>query len=118
MFLSASGHESYLLSSINIDPAMPPRTIALVTSSTRSPRLNPSITSYIYDLLTPVLPEDVSLHILDIAAQDLPLYNEPAIPSLLPETDPTSCYRHEHTRAWSAKVRKHDAFIFVTPQYN
>ncbi|KAL1999384.1 hypothetical protein VTN02DRAFT_4593 [Thermoascus thermophilus] len=97
---------------------MPPRTIALVTSSTRSPRLNPFITDYIHDVLTPVLPDDVSLQILDVAAQDLPLYDEPAIPALLPATDPTAHYRHEHTRAWSSRVRQHDAFIFVTPQYN
>ncbi|KAF9163035.1 hypothetical protein BGX20_001463 [Mortierella sp. AD010] len=92
--------------------------IALVTCSTRSPRVNPFITNYVHSLLAVVVPEDVSLHILDIAEQSLPLYDEPTVPSLLPPDDPTPHYQHEHTRKWSAKVRNFDAFIFITPQYN
>ncbi|KAG0202570.1 hypothetical protein BGX28_004941 [Mortierella sp. GBA30] len=92
--------------------------IALVTCSTRNPRINPFITSYVHTVLIAIAPEHVSLEILDIAQQSLPLYDEPAIPSRLPMDDPTPHYRHEHTRLWSAKVRAYDAFIFVTPQYN
>ncbi|KAF9350734.1 hypothetical protein BGX26_011149 [Mortierella sp. AD094] len=92
--------------------------IALVTCSTRNPRINPFITSYVYSLLTTIAPEHASLHILDIAEQSLPLFDEPAIPSQLPPADPTPHYQHEHTRQWSAKVRGFDAFIFITPQYN
>jgi NAD(P)H-dependent FMN reductase len=115
---------------------MPPKHIAIVTSSTRSPRLNPPITQYVYDVLTndPTLPTQkpsetspetvdtdprhITFTILDLAKQSLPLYDESVIPASLPADNPTPHYTKPHTRAWSAVVRDFDAFIFVTPQYN
>ncbi|KAJ5467506.1 NADPH-dependent FMN reductase [Penicillium sp. IBT 31633x] len=110
---------------------MPPKRVAIVTSSTRSPRLNPTITRYVYDVLTadPTIPTNhsktidtdprhITFEILDLAKQSLPLYDESVIPASLPPADPTPHYSKAHTRAWSAVVRKYDAFIFVTPQYN
>ncbi|KAJ5583044.1 NADPH-dependent FMN reductase [Penicillium sp. DV-2018c] len=110
---------------------MPPKRIAIVTSSTRKPRLNPTITHYVYDVLTsdPTLPttppethdtdpRHITFEILDLAKQSLPLYDESVIPASLPATDPTPHYSKAHTRAWSDLVRQYDAFIFVTPQYN
>ncbi|KAF9205979.1 hypothetical protein CPC16_003988 [Podila verticillata] len=97
---------------------MPLLNIALVTCSTRNPRVNPFITSYVHSILAAIAPDHITLQILDIAEQSLPLYDEPAIPSQLPATDPTPYYQQEHTRQWSAKVRAYDAFVFVTPQYN
>ena len=91
--------------------------IALVICSTREPRLNPFIARYVLDIISRQNCEE-SLEILDINEQGLPLYNEPAIPSFLPEADPTPHYAHQHTQAWSAKIRQYSAFIFVTPQYN
>ncbi|KAJ5658158.1 NADPH-dependent FMN reductase [Penicillium longicatenatum] len=59
-----------------------------------------------------------TVEIVDLASQALALYNEPEVPSYLPAQDPTPHYVHAHTRAWSALVRRYDAFVFVTPQYN
>ncbi|KAK3833373.1 MAG: flavoprotein-like protein [Linnemannia elongata] len=92
--------------------------IALVTCSTRNPRINPFITKYVHGILELIASEQASLEILDIADQSLPLYDEPAIPSRLPADNPTPHYQQEHTRQWSAKVHAYDAFVFVTPQYN
>lgn len=99
--------------------------IALVTCSTREPRINPFITKYVNDIISKEdclgkskNSKEINLSIIDLQDQNLPLYNEPAIPSHLSSTDPTPQYIHEHTRAWSALVRQYDAFIFVTPQYN
>ncbi|KAJ5095931.1 NADPH-dependent FMN reductase [Penicillium alfredii] len=111
---------------------MPPKRIAIVTSSTRRPRLNPTITRYVYDVLSadPTIPttpnsdpsitdpRHITLEILDLAKQSLPLYDESVIPASLPATDPTPHYTKPHAQAWSSIVRKCDAFIFVTPQYN
>jgi NAD(P)H-dependent FMN reductase len=115
---------------------MPPKHIAIITSSTRTPRLNPAITQYVYDVLTndptlptqkpsPTAPETIdtdprhiTFTILDLAKQSLPLYDETVIPASLPADNPTPHYTKSHTRAWSAVVREYDAFIFVTPQYN
>lgn len=92
--------------------------IGIVTCSTRSTRVNPYITQYICDTLKKDLPDGTTLHTIDLEAQSLPLYDEPAIPAGLPKGNPTPHYQREHTRNWSAVVRGYDAFIFVTPQYN
>ncbi|KAJ5337845.1 NADPH-dependent FMN reductase [Penicillium brevicompactum] len=111
---------------------MPPKHVAIVTCSTRRPRLNPTITQHVYDVLSadPTIPTNhsatapdtdprhITIEILDLAEQSLPLYDESVIPASLPATDPTPHYSKAHTRAWSAVVRQYDAFIFVTPQYN
>ncbi|KAJ5287806.1 hypothetical protein N7478_003492 [Penicillium angulare] len=115
---------------------MPPKRVAIVTSSTRTPRLNPTITKYVHDALDtdPTIPtrkatssghqtpdtdpRHITLSIIDLQAQSLPLYDESVIPASLPPSDPTPHYSKPHTRAWSAVVREYDAFIFVTPQYN
>jgi NAD(P)H-dependent FMN reductase len=52
---------------------------------------------------------DVSL--VDLAAIDLPMYDEPDHPRL-------RRYRNRHTKDWSAIVEAADAFAFVTPEYN
>ncbi|KAJ5633641.1 hypothetical protein N7528_001483 [Penicillium herquei] len=127
---------------------MPAKHIAIVTSSTRTPRLNPTITRYIHDTLhkDPEIPTRKTLHtstatttepnpnidtdipdtdprhitlsIIDLKAQNLPLYDEPIIPATLPATNPAPHYKKPHTRAWSTLIQEYDAFIFVTPQYN
>jgi NAD(P)H-dependent FMN reductase len=51
------------------------------------------------------------LEIVDLAEVNLPLMNEPEHPRL-------RRYQHDHTKAWSARISKADAFVFVTPEYN
>jgi NAD(P)H-dependent FMN reductase len=48
---------------------------------------------------------------VDLAAVNLPLVDEPEHPRLRK-------YHHDHTKAWSARVERADAFVFVTPEYN
>lgn len=50
-------------------------------------------------------------HLVDLAAFNLPLLDEPKHPRL-------QDYQHAHTRAWSESVAAADAFVFVTPEYN
>ncbi|KAJ5764022.1 hypothetical protein N7533_002703 [Penicillium manginii] len=96
---------------------MSSKKIAVVVCSIREPRLNPFIARYVLNLAAPYI-ETEAIEILDIGDQGLSLYSEPAVPSHLPETDPTPHYAHNPTRAWSATVQQYSAFIFVTPQYN
>ncbi|WP_255950549.1 NADPH-dependent FMN reductase [Streptomyces odontomachi] len=49
--------------------------------------------------------------VADLAELDLPLFDEPNHPM-------TGNYVHEHTRAWSARVARANAFVLVTPEYN
>jgi len=48
---------------------------------------------------------------VDLKEVNLPLLDEPKHPRL-------GQYQHEHTKAWSARVKAADAFVFVTPEYN
>lgn len=48
---------------------------------------------------------------VDLAEVGLPLFDEPRHPRL-------GKYEHAHTREWSARVKRADAFVFVTPEYN
>ena len=49
--------------------------------------------------------------IVDIADWKLPLFDEPIHPSM-------GKYQHDHTKAWSEKIKQADGYIFVTPEYN
>ncbi|KAL7922199.1 flavoprotein [Trichoderma austrokoningii] len=95
-----------------------PKAIAVVICSTRPHRINPFVANYVASILQSVPQSTAKVELLDLATLNLPLYNEPIVPSYLPADDPTPHYQHEHTRAWSALVRKYDGFVFVTPQYN
>ena len=49
--------------------------------------------------------------IVDLAQLGLPFMDEPHHPRL-------RRYTHQHTKDWSARVQRADAFVFVTPEYN
>lgn len=51
------------------------------------------------------------VELVDLKEENLPMFDEPRHPRLRQ-------YEHEHTKRWSAKVEKADAFAFVTPEYN
>jgi NAD(P)H-dependent FMN reductase len=94
--------------------------VGIILGSQRKPRAGNQITAFIEDIIKArllSLPSDVSatLEIVDIGALDLPLLDEPGIPSQIKSAEG---YVHEHTRAWSRRIAALDAFVFVTPQYN
>lgn len=51
------------------------------------------------------------IELIDLAAVNLPLIDEPKHPRLRQ-------YQHAHTKGWSERVTRGDAFVFVTPEYN
>ncbi len=53
----------------------------------------------------------LEVELVDLAAVNLPMYNEAKHPSL-------QQYEHEATKQWSATVASADAYVFVTPEYN
>lgn len=94
----------------------PPPSIGVILCSSRQPRVCPQVTAFVTSTIESSASSPPStLHLIDLAAWNLPLFNEPGIPSQI--KDPSD-YTHEHTRAWSVEVQKYSAFIFVTPQYN
>lgn len=88
--------------------------IGIVVGSQRDPRAGLEIAKFVQNTLQDLQPE-ADLHIIDLAVWNLPLYNEPGIPSQILSTDG---YKHDHTRRWSNEIASYQSFIFVTPQYN
>ncbi len=52
-----------------------------------------------------------NVELVDLLEVNLPVFNEASHPRL-------GKYEHEHTKAWSATVKRADAFVLVTPEYN
>jgi len=83
--------------------------LQIVSVSTRPGRLGPHVARWFY--------EQAGRHgkfeteLVDLAEVNLPLFDEPHHPK-------AEKYAHEHTKRWSAIVRRADAFVFVTPEYN
>ncbi|KAI2889342.1 hypothetical protein CBS147353_10789 [Aspergillus niger] len=94
---------------------MPP-SIGLIICSQRTPRAGPQIATFIHNTIRQFYPpETATITTIDLAEWNLPLYNESGMPSFISSADE---YEHEHTKAWSREISRHEAFIFVTPQYN
>jgi NAD(P)H-dependent FMN reductase len=51
------------------------------------------------------------IDVVDLAELELPFVDEPNHPRL-------RTYTQQHTKDWSARVERADAFVFVTPEYN
>lgn len=81
----------------------------IIIGSTRPGRVGSAIARWFIELAIADGRFDVDL--VDLAEVDLPLFNEPHEPA---ERD----YQFEHTKQWSARVSKADAFVFVIPEYN
>ncbi|OIW23827.1 hypothetical protein CONLIGDRAFT_111107 [Coniochaeta ligniaria NRRL 30616] len=95
--------------------------IGVIIGSQRKPRCGDQITDFVLNTIKSHQDSkqpgqrQITFQVIDIAGLDLPLFDEPGVPSQI--KDPSG-YAHEHTRAWSRTVAALDAFVFVTPQYN
>jgi NAD(P)H-dependent FMN reductase len=87
---------------------MPPN-LTIVIASTRPRRAGLPIGRWFAERARAHGAFDVT--IADLAAIDLPMFDEPEHPRL-------RRYRHRHTRDWSAIADAADALVFVTPEYN
>ncbi len=83
--------------------------VGIIVGSTRPGRKAEAVAKWVYEIAKKRT--DAEFEIVDIAAFNLPLLDEPTPPSL-------GKYTKEHTKAWSAKIDSFDAFVFVTPEYN
>ncbi|KAM0332412.1 hypothetical protein ACHAQA_002692 [Verticillium albo-atrum] len=110
---------------MTLSAPLQPKKVGVIIGSQRAPRAGPQITGFVLNTIklyqekkqasATVASPPLVFELVDIAALDLPFFNEPGIPSKI--LDPAD-YAHEHTRAWSRTISALDAFIFVTPQYN
>ena len=91
----------------------PPK-VGVIVCSQRVPRAGLQITEFVLETIQQTNPP-VTLSLIDLSVWNLPLFNEPGVPSQI--TSPEQ-YTHAHTRRWSAEISAHSALVFVTPQYN
>lgn len=83
--------------------------IAIVLGSTRPGRKSEAVAKWVHDIANHRT--DATFELVDIAAFNLPLLDEPVPPSM-------GQYSKPHTKAWASTVAAFDAFVFVTPEYN
>lgn len=99
---------------------MPPYKIAIITGSTRSPRVGNAIANWITSVIAsqPSLTSESSnleFSPLQIADFDLPVFDEPVMPAMVPAL---AQFTHEHSKKWSAAMASYQAYIWVIPEYN
>jgi NAD(P)H-dependent FMN reductase len=83
--------------------------IAIVTGSTRPGRVNESVARWVHQLAEQRT--DAEFELVDIAAYELPLLDEPTPPMF-------GNYSKPHTKSWAHKIGSFDGYVFVTPEYN
>ena len=83
--------------------------IGIILGSTRPNRNGEAVARWVLDEARKRGGADYEL--VDIAAFDLPLLDEPVPPS-------QRKYSKDHTKRWAAKIESFDGFVFVTPEYN
>lgn len=99
-----------------------PARIGVIIGSQRNPRAGPQIATWVLNVLqehqnthSSTDQRAYALSLIDLNDHQLPLYDEPGIPSQIKSSDG---YAHEHTKAWSECIGSFAGFVFVTPQYN
>jgi NAD(P)H-dependent FMN reductase len=83
--------------------------LIVIIASTRPGRLGDQIGKWTADYAA--ANTDFEVSIADLAEINLPMFDEPGIPSM-------GVYEHEHTKKWSKIVEEADAIVIVTPEYN
>lgn len=83
--------------------------IAIIIGSTRPGRKGEAVAKWVLEHAAKR--SDATFEIVDVAAANLPLLDEPT-PAIVGK------YTHEHTKAWSRTIAPYDAFVFVIPEYN
>ena len=84
--------------------------IGIIIGSTRPKCNGKPIAAWIHKTILQHSPSGrCSYEIVDLAHWNLPLFDEPGVPA-------RDAPVREHTKAWQAKVKTLDGFVFVTPQ--
>ena len=83
--------------------------VAIIIGSTRPNRKGEVVAKWVHEHASKRT--DAAFELVDVAAFDLPLLDEPSPAS-------TGKYEKAHTKRWSETIAAFDAFVFVTPEYN
>ena len=83
--------------------------LQIIIASTRPGRVGPSVASWLHERA--IAHGGFDAELVDLAEVNLPMFDEPKHPRF-------GQYVHQHTKDWSATIKRADAFIFVVPEYN
>ena len=83
--------------------------LEVIIASTRPGRIGKEVADWFVDYAK--ANSDFDVTVADLAEINLPMYDEPNHPM-------TGRYTKEHSKAWSQRIDKADAFVIVTPEYN
>jgi NAD(P)H-dependent FMN reductase len=90
--------------------------IALIISSTRTPRVGPPVAKWVASTIAATRPSSAVLETVDLADYPLPL--SPAGSVIPAKVTTPGGYGDAQVDAFSLKIAGYDGFVFVTPQYN
>lgn len=82
-------------------------TLSIVVSSTRPGRIGPKVAEWVSQMLG----DRWAIRVQDLAAIDLPFFDEEAMPKSGVRTNP-------HSIDWAERIDEADAVVILTPQYN
>jgi len=92
------------------------KSVAIVVTSTRTPRVGPNVAAFVQDKLRLQGEQSgISLKLVHVADYNLPVYDEAVIPAMVPAQ---ASFSFEHSKAWSADISQYDGYVFVIPEYN
>lgn len=83
--------------------------IAVITGSTRPGSVGGTVTDWYIDQAKDV--DGVNLETISLVEEKLPFLDEPAPPAM-------HQYTKDHTKKWSEKIAKYDAYVWITAEYN
>jgi NAD(P)H-dependent FMN reductase len=86
-----------------------PLLLQIIICSTRPGRVGPKVAAWVDDQAR--AHGRFAVELVDLADFELPMLDEAAHPR-------HGMYEHEHTKRWSATVKRADAYVFVLPEYD
>lgn len=89
--------------------------IALIAASTRTPRVGDDVTRWVQTVLAESLPTDITIEPVALADFNLPVFDEPIMPAMVPAY---GSFTHDHTKRWTAAMASYDGYVWVIPEYN
>ncbi|KAI1736201.1 NADPH-dependent FMN reductase [Xylaria scruposa] len=92
------------------------KSVALITMSLRPARVGGNVAALVKPYLEKELgPADIKIAPVDLRDFNLPIFNENVAPAMVPAM---AQFQHDHSKAWSAEIAKHDGYVLVIPEYN
>ncbi|KAE8376960.1 flavo protein-like protein [Aspergillus bertholletiae] len=89
--------------------------IALIKGSTRTPSVGTDVAEWVHSILKTETTDTLQIERLDIADFNLPVYDEPVVPAMVPTQQQ---FTKEHSKKWSAAIASFQGYVFVIPEYN